>query len=300
VKLEFIKAGLQTSIQDQGRKGLMHLGISASGAMDQRAMLMANWLLGNQPNSPIIEITQLGPIIRCHGELKVAICGAEFELQLNQQPVASHQVIKLHDQDILSFNRLKQGARAYLAFCGELEIAKQLGSYSTHITAGYGGFKDRQLVDGDELFIQQRALKVTRKLKSKSFPQYSGNYLIRCVNSVETTLFTQIQREYFFSQSFRVSSMSNRMGVRLEGQPVTLHKPIEIISTGLVQGSVQVPPSGLPIISSVDGQTIGGYPRIAGVISSDLSLLGQLKAGDKIRFTLVDLDFAYQSLARDH
>lgn len=286
---EFIKAGLQTSIQDFGRTGLQHLGVSKSGAMDPRAMHMANWLIGNSPDAPVLEITQIGPILIAHAKVTVAICGAEFELTLNNKPISGCQPIVLTPNDKLAFGRLIQGARAYLAIRGSFDLAQQLGSYSTHLTAGFGGYKNRQFVDGDKLYFTSRPAVKARQLSQKIRPSYSGNYLLRCVDSLESDQFTSNQKDKFLSNSYQVSPNSNRMGIRLKGEPILSSLPIEIVSTGLTQGSIQIPADGMPIISSVDGQTIGGYPRIANLIASDLPLLGQLKAGDKIGFALVDL-----------
>lgn len=297
---EFIKAGLQTSIQDSGRIGFQHLGVSKSGAMDPRAMQLANWLLGNSPDSPVLEITQIGPVLIAHAKVSIAICGAEFELTLNNQSINGRKAIVLNPNDRLVFGRLKQGARAYLAIRGSFDVNQQLGSYSTHLTAGYGGYKNRQLLDGDKLYFTTKPAIKERQLSQRKRPTYSGNYLFRCVDSLESAQFTRNQKDQFLSNSYQISPNSNRMGIRLTGKPIPNSTPVEIVSTGLTQGSIQIPADGMPIISSVDGQTIGGYPRIANVIAGDLPLLGQLKAGDKISFALVDLLTASEINAKSY
>jgi len=300
MSLQFIKAGLQTSIQDLGRSGLMHLGISKSGAMDHNAMKLVNWLLGIPLDSAVFEITLIGPTIKFSQTMSIAITGARFELFLNGNMVFNDEVIHVESGDVLEFDRLQQGARAYLAFTGELDMPPMLNSYSTHLTCSFGGYNNRQLKNNDSIDIQDSTTAPAKKLPNHLKGYYSGNYLIRCVPSVETNQFNQSQLQQFFNQVYRVSADSNRMGVRLVGNPIETQSSIDITSSGLTQGSIQIPPSGVAIISSVDGQTIGGYPRIANVISADLPILGQLKAKDKINFSLIDLDYADQLFSQSN
>ncbi len=292
MSMHFIKAGLQTSIQDLGRHGLMHWGVSNSGAMDNNSMNLVNWLVDKPIESAVIEVTLIGPKIRFEKSMTIAVCGAQFDLYLNDNSVFNNETIQIKEGDVLKFDRLKQGARAYIAFSGQLQITPLLGSYSTHLTAKFGGFKNRQFYDDDLLEISSSSLSPDKKIAAKNEVIYSGNYLLRCTQSVESDRFSQRQSEQFFSQRYQVTPESNRMGIKLSGEPIEFEEQLEITSCGLSQGSIQVPPSGQPIISSVDGQTIGGYPRIANVISTDLPILGQLKAGDQLNFTLVSQDLA--------
>ena len=296
MSLTFIKAGLQTSLQDLGRQGQMHLGISNSGAMDPRSMKLANYLVGKPLNSPVFEVTLVGPVIRSESDIAIAICGAQFELAHNGNKVQCNQVVNLNKGDTLEFIRCQQGMRAYIAFTGELKIAPLMASHSTHLIANLGGLqgpiRDQQTLNiSDSYHLNQKSL------PKDLCPYYSGNYLIRCVPSIETSLFKSQQLNDFYQHPFQVSNEVNRMGIRLQGKAIKTNKAINITSSGLTQGSIQIPPSGLPIISSVDGQTIGGYPRIANVIAVDLPLLGQLRSQDKINFTAVSLDYADRQLA---
>lgn len=292
MSLHFIKAGLQTSIQDFGRIGMMHLGISKSGAMDLNSMRLANMLLGKPLDSTVFEITLVGPTIKFLKAMSIAITGAKFDLFLNGNIVFGDEVINVESGDILEFDHLNLGARAYLAFTGKLDIQPTMSSYSTHLTCSFGGFKNRQLKDDDIIDISNSVTISSKKLAKHLIAHYSGNYLIRCVSSVETEQFNPSQIRQFENQAYRVTADSNRMGVRLESAPIVFKSKIEITSSGLSQGSIQITPSGKAIISSVDGQTIGGYPRIANVISTDLPILGQLRANDKIKFTIIDLEYA--------
>lgn len=292
----FLKAGLQTCIQDLGRQGVMHQGISHCGAMDTQSFTAANWLVSNPINSPIFEICLVGPTIEFYKETKIAITGANFDVLLNGHPIDCYQAIKIKAGDTLTFGKLNGGARAYLAVSGLLEtvngheIKKVLGSYSTHITAKYGSCNGKAVQVGDSFTLSSNTNEnidqSTREWQTQHIPQFKGRYLIRCVKTVETDSFSEGQLTHFFQQKYSISAQSNRMGIRLSGEPLVFDKTIDIFSSGLTLGSIQIPPSGQPIISSVDGQTIGGYPRIANVISADLPLLGQLKPSDKVNFVL--------------
>jgi biotin-dependent carboxylase-like uncharacterized protein len=294
--MKFIKGGLLTSIQDLGRRGQMHLGIAQSGAMDPDSMRMANWLVGKPLDSAVFEITLSGPIIRFTENMSIAICGADFAIKLNEKTVSNDKSIHVLAGDSLIFGRLKKGCRAYLAFSGELDLQPILSSYSTHLTAGFGGYQGRQIKNADQLNITS-VYQADNKIIPKQFERvYTGHYLLRCIRSIESDLFDKQFTQRFYQQSYQVTSDSNRMGIRLENQYNNLDYSIEITSSGLTQGSIQIPPSGQPIISSVDGQTIGGYPRIANICSADLPLLGQLNARDKVSFVLIDKAYALKIL----
>ncbi|HFB64361.1 MAG TPA: biotin-dependent carboxyltransferase [Aeromonadales bacterium] len=292
MSIEFISAGLQTSLQDEGWVGLMHQGISQSGAMDAISMYQANWLVSKPLNSAVLEITLMGPTLKFHQNLTLAVCGARFELFLNDQQISMDETLKVNEGDILRFGQLKQGARAYMSFSAELELEPVFNRFSTHLTAGFGGFKGRSLQKNDRLKVKQVFEPARKKLAKEMIPAFSGHYLLRTVPAVETKQFTPGQLHDFYSQHFQVSTQSNRMGIRLQGGFFDkIHENRDnnsMISSGLLPGSIQIPPSGTPIISAVDGQTIGGYPRIAQVIAADVPLLGQLKAQDKVSFCQID------------
>jgi biotin-dependent carboxylase-like uncharacterized protein len=291
----FIKSGLQTSIQDFGRTGQMHLGVSHSGAMDKTSLSLANYLVGKPKDSPAIEITLIGPKIQFRSSMRIAICGANFDIYLNNDLIFNNETVDVMSGDTLEFDQLINGARCYLAFSCGINMKKQLNSFSTHVTAKIGGYRNRQIKDGDQLdFLSTHTPPVTKnKSLNSSFSQFfSGKYLLRCVESVESNLFSKIQTRQFLNSRYKINQQSNRMGIRLDGNKIQGSQNIKITSSGLTQGSVQITPNGLPIVSSVDGQTIGGYPRIANIISTDLSILGQLKAHDTISFELISCNQA--------
>ncbi|PAJ75787.1 hypothetical protein CJF42_03265 [Pseudoalteromonas sp. NBT06-2] len=302
MSLYFIKSGLQTSVQDCGRSGQMHNGISNSGAMDPIAMKLSNWLLSKPLDSAVIEVTLVGPKIQFENDMYIAITGAKFELYLNNQLIFNNKAIQIFTGDVLTFGTLQCGARAYIATSIDIDVAKLFNSYSTHLTVNFGGFYGRSLKKGDILALhlpKQKCL-YTNTLPKYVDNGYSGSYILRCTSSVETDLFTQRQQNDFSSKKYTVTANSNRMGIRLKEVAMGFEKPIDITSSGLMQGSIQITPSGLPIISSVDGQTIGGYPRIANVITADLAMLGQLKANDKVNFMLISNEKAIEVLKEQY
>ena len=230
----------------------------------------------------------------------ISITGAQFNLNLNDKPVAINSVIKIKSGDILTFGKLISGARAYLSVSHSIKVPKVFNSYATHLTANFGGFNGRAFKQGDKLETQAP---YNNQVDKRSLPKYVsnaylGSYILRCTASVETDLFTNTQIADFFNKKYIVNANSNRMGIRLNESALVFKQPIEITSSGLMQGSIQITPTGLPVISSVDGQTIGGYPRIANVITADLPLLGQLKAGDKVSFIFIPFNSAKKILAK--
>lgn len=304
MSIEVIKAGMQTSIQDLGRQGLMHQGIASSGAMDTFSMQVANKLIGNPTNHPVLEICLIGPALAFTQAMSIAICGATFELSVvngkGSQKVTNNQLIQIQAGDKLVFGKRQQGARSYLAFAAKLSIPKVLDSYSTHFLAQFGGLHGRQLITGDVIELTGCQIRAKTKILKQILPTYSGKYLLRCTSSVETEYFTTQQQRQFYTTKYTVTSASNRMGLRLQGSVLTDLPTQNITSSGLLTGSIQIPPDGLPIVSSVDGQTIGGYPRIANVISADLFALGQLVAGDQINFIQINIKQAHEILDNQH
>lgn len=296
MSLTFLKPGLQTSIQDLGRSGKMHFGINQSGAIDSLSLKLANWLVGNPLNAACLELTLVGPTIKFKVSTSIAICGAEFDIYHNGDLVFNDETIQVCKGDVLEFDKLRSGARAYLAVAGKLKCEKQFGSYSTHLMANFGGHQGRQIKTGDKIKVKDPELRDVKTLDKKLRLKYVGNYLIRFTEGVESEFFSQDAQQLFIRSEYKISADSNRMGLRLVGQPISTQIDKQIVSSGLVPGTIQIPSSGLPIITGVDGQTIGGYPRIGNVISADLPLLGQLKAGDKINWQFVEMDAAREFL----
>jgi biotin-dependent carboxylase-like uncharacterized protein len=189
MSLKFIKPGLQTSIQDAGRTGFMHQGISRSGAMDKVSMQLANWLVSNDINQAVLEIMLVGPMIEFTDSYSIAICGAEFELVFNDNLMTNNEVIHVNKGDVLEFKKLQKGVRAYLAIAGKLKVDEVFGSYSTHLTANFGGYKGRQIKVGDVLEITDKYQSNKRELPKEYRPTFNGSYLLRCVEGLEVDSF---------------------------------------------------------------------------------------------------------------
>lgn len=291
MSIEFIRAGLQTSIQDLGRKGQMHNGISHSGAMDPVSMQLANYLVGNAAGDAVLEITLVGPQIRFQQAMTIAITGALFELKLNQQILSPYQSYRIKPGDTLEFGKLKQGCRAYLACSAPFDLPSVFDSLSTHTIAGFGG---KVFADGDRLQCQNSRLAAAKMLPSQYRLNYSGHYLLRYTPGIEAEQFTTQHQQQLQQQDWQISAQSNRMGMRLSGDVLTHLPHKQMLSSGLLPGAIQIPTSGLPIISCMDGQTVGGYPRLGQIIQADLSLLGQVKGGDQIRLCPVGTKDAWQ------
>lgn len=278
--IHIIKPGLLTTVQDMGRRGFAHLGLSPGGAADTLAFRLANLVAGNDANAPALEITLLGPTLEFEVEATIAICGSRASTSL---PV--NEPIKVAAGERLNFGLILDGARAYLAVRGGLDVPEVMGSYSTFLPAHIGGFHGRALQVGDRLSIGKRASRNARKLSSAIaalLERRQGPILV--TPSLQSNWFDQKARGQFYEQPFTVTSQSNRSGVRLSGEPVKIICHNELITEGVPLGAIQVPPDGLPIILLVDQQTTGGYPKIANVIAAHLPRIGQLRPGDEVRF----------------
>lgn len=297
VSMHFIRAGLQTSIQDYGRPGLMHFGIPIGGAADPLSMKIANLLLGNPLNNPVLEITLTGPLIEFTCDVSIAITGAKFHTSLNNKAIENYKVIQIKHGDTLDFSELISGMRAYIGFSATISTPIILGSSATHLISGFGGQNNRAIESSDRVFFEDAWTVRPARLKREFQPNYDLLPLIRVVHGPEYSNFSREIIEQFSGNFFQVSAQSNRMGIRLS-PPINLNCEAltkssgQMISSGLYPGSIQIPSSGEPIISFIEGQTIGGYPRLAHVIRADLHRLGQLKALDKVSFQVINLESA--------
>lgn len=283
MSIKVLSAGLQTSVQDNGRFGSMHLGISRSGAMDSLAYRLSNYLVANPLHAPALEITLVGPCLAFECDTVIAICGANFSPSINNLGIQQSRPYCVKKGDILHLSGCRTGARAYIAIQGNWQLPQLLGSASTHTIADYGG----QIInDGERITIQPKLDSRLPVSSPQSIyqPCYTGNYVLRIVDSVETQLFTQQQQQHFAQQSLKVSVKSNRMGIRLSHSEVNATHIHSILSSGLAPGSIQMTTDGTTIITGPDGQTTGGYPRIANVIRADHDLLAQLRSHDTLTF----------------
>ena len=288
------RAGILTTVQDLGRTGRRSLGINPGGAMDRAAVRILNAVLGNDEGEAVLEMHYPGPGAVFEARALFAVGGADLAPMLNGEPLRMWTTVNAAPGDRLSFAEPRQGARAYLAISGGFGIEEWLGSKSTNLLAAVGGFEGRRLKAGDRLSFGPRAESGVPGITAgrSIVPHYSPHPTVRVLPGAEFALLTAKAEAEFREGSFTVTNDSNRMGYRLAGPRLHLLNRRELLSAAVDFGTVQLMPDGGLTVLMADHQTTGGYPRIAGVIEPDLSLLAQLMPGDKIAFHPVDTEEA--------
>ena len=299
-----LRAGFLTSVQDLGRIGFREFGVSFGGALDQHALHVANLLVGNVENAAGLEITLGGFRIRFDDERVIAWCGGDFDVRLGQTPLPSGHAARVRAGEELSINQPKIGCRAWLAISGGVDVPIILGSRATDLRANFGGIDGRALRDGDEIPFgkgRRSATVALEKVSSWSAPvewtrTAKGEPVLRFIRGADWKRFNDATIQRFTSEAFVVSSDSDRMGARLDGPELPRNDDVDLVSEAVAPGTIQVPPSGQTIVLLGDCQTIGGYPKIAHVITVDLPVAAQLRAGDTVRFHEVSLGEAHRLL----
>ena len=296
MSIKILKSGILTTVQDLGRTNFRRFGINPTGVMDITAARLINILLGNHENEAVLEMHFPSPEILFADKAFFALGGAEFSANLNEKPIENWRPYHAEKNDILRFPERKFGNRAYLSVKGGFEIKKWLGSASTNLTAKIGGFGGKALQKGDKIFFKQRATdnrqRTNIKISASLIPFYTRFPTVRVIESAEFELLKTESKEIFLNENFVISQNSDRMGFRLQGEPIYLSNYKEILSAAVNFGTIQLLPDGQLIILMADYQTSGGYPRIANVISADLPLLAQLGANDKVAFHLISSEEA--------
>jgi antagonist of KipI len=300
------RAGFLTSVQDLGRIGFREFGVSLGGALDLFALRAANLLVGNDEHAAGLEITFAGLRLHFQDERIVAWCGGEFDVRVGPTALPAGHACLVSAGDELKFGPPKIGCRSWLAISGGIDVPIVLGSRSTDLRASFGGFNGRALRDGDELFLGEfrrssRPVGTTERISLRTAPHdwvspARREPLLRFVRGVDVNRFSASSVQHFTSELFAVSPDSDRMGGRLDGPELKRVDESDLISEAVAPGTIQVPPSGKPILLLGDCQTIGGYPKIAHVITVDLGIAAQLRAGDRVRFSEVSLADAHRLL----
>lgn len=303
--LRVTAAGLLTTVQDLGRYGYGRFGLPVAGALDDGALRWANLLAGNDPGAAVIEVTFLGPTLTLEGERSVlaALTGANFGATLGGVALPPWRSFTLRPGDTLALGACRTGARGYLAVAGGIDVPAPFGSRATDTLGGIGGLEGRSLRPGDLLPLAppDGAARVEQALAPALIPQYGGAIRVRAVLGPQDDRFTEDAIVTFLSSPYTVTREADRMGMRLEGPPLTFHDGAvgaDIISEGVATGAVQVPAHGRPIVLLAAHQTTGGYAKIATVAGADLWLLGQARPGDTVRFRAVPLAEAQEALRR--
>lgn len=293
--IKIISAGLLSTVQDLGRFGVMKDGFTQSGAMDSYSMQIANRLCANEPNAPVIEMTMLGITARFMSERVFAVSGGRFEMTLNNEPIRTNKAYIAGQGDTLAIKGSKSGMRCYLAVNGGFDVPLFMGSASTNLKLGVGGFEGRRLMPNDEIKVKKAPMIDVTDREIDEFT-YDDVVRVRVVLGPQDDMFTKTDLAFFTQQRYTVTPNLDRMGIRLNGIALRGKDTLDIISDGIVFGSVQITKSGMPIILMADHQTTGGYAKIATVISADLPKLAQLKPYNKVCFDVVDVKKA-QDLA---
>ena len=286
--------GVLTTIQDEGRYGYEQFGMSPAGPMDQNAFRTANLLVGNPMGESALEATVLGPTLRFDADNVVAVTGADMGPALNGQPGPMYQAVAVKAGDQLKLGAAKTGCRAYIAFAGGLDVPQVMGSRATALQNQVGGYQGRKLAKGDRIGFRAPNPRLPLP-RTAPVPAPAGKEaVIRVILGPQDDMFTKEGIDTFLSQPYTVSKDFDRMGCRLEGAVIAHKQDGNIISDGMATGAIQVPTSGQPIIMLAERQTVGGYTKIATVISADLPLVGQRKTGDVIRFQAVSVEEAHR------
>lgn len=309
MKLNVRHAGFLTSVQDLGRRGFRRFGVSVGGALDPHALRIANLLVENDEGAAGLEITLGGFRAQFDDHRLVAWCGGGFDVRIGSTALPSGHVGRIQSGEELVVNPPRIGCRAWLAISGGIDVPNVLDSRSTDLRADFGGLDGRALRAGDVIPLaaemngahEVAALLAKDRVSGWSAPANwtmtaKEKPILRFVRGCEWAAFDPSAHQAFVDDAFTVSPDSNRMGARLEGSLLWRTEQRDLISEAVVQGTIQVPPNGKPIVLLGDCQTIGGYPKIAHVITVDLAVAAQLRPGDCLHFREVTLPEAHRLL----
>jgi KipI family sensor histidine kinase inhibitor len=294
--IEVVEPGLLTTVQDRGRAGHRRIGVSGAGPMDSCAHAAANRALGNPEGDAALECTVTGPSLLFLAPVRFAVAGADLGTVLERAdlglwPVPQGAAVRARPGNLLRFVARRSGCRAYVAFLGGIDVPPVLGSRATDLQSGFGGLGGRALAAGDRLVL---GTPTSEAAGVDSRPETRGaTVTVRVVLGPQDDHLDPASLTRFLAASWRVGPTSDRVGCRLEGEALRHRGPVEILSDGMVPGSIQVPPDGRPIVMMADGPTTGGYPKLATVVRSDLPRLAQLVPGEgEVRFEAVSIEDA--------
>ena len=290
---KILRAGINTTFQDRGRNNLYHLGIPFSGAMDNRNFLLANKLVGNKLESPVIEFAYQGPLLKLNGDkINITITGdVVFKLKKKDNEIDGncYETYLLEHGDEINILSTNKSVYGYLAINGEFDIKFQWGSCSINTKANIGANNGKKLANGEKINISKINL-----IQDKKKINYLNSRIenIRVIKGTNFDYFSEEGKNFFFNKEFTVSKFSDRMGMRLEGPKIQNIVNTNIKSEGLIKGAIQVPADGNPIIMLSDHGTIGGYPKIGVIATVDYDRLVQISPGSKIKFKEIELSNA--------
>jgi antagonist of KipI len=299
--IHVLKPGLSTTVQDRGRFGYAHLGISPCGAADALSLRIANRLAGNDEFAPALEMTLLGATLEFERSAIVAVSGANCDCKVGQYRVPHNAAVNIPAGGVLQCGSTVGGARSYLAVQGGLDVPLVMGSSSTDVRGGFGGMEGRRLQAGDVIRIGKADGRSPGRLRGGACDELVRSGPIRVTRGAQNDWFSPEAWATFLATAYSVSEQSDRAGLRLRGQPVNSREQRQMLTDGIPLGAVQIPQDGQPIILFVDQQTTGGYPKIANAVAADMHRIGQICPRDTLRFEEVPVADAIEALrAQQH
>lgn len=294
--IRVLDPGPQTTVQDLGRRGYLRYGIPESGPVDRAAFVLANRLVGNPDGAAGVECTLAGPRIEMLRAGAIAATGAEMPLSVNDREAPRWRALPVRAGDVVRLGPARSGVRGYLAFAGGLDVPPVLGSRSTYLRGGLGGYNGRALQRGDELGGGAAGPPPGRAVRPAAVPRYDTEAEIRVILGPQADRFTPGGIAAFLEGPYEMTPRSDRMGARLRGPRIEHARGHDIVSDGIPLGGVQVVGDGQPIVLLVDRQSTGGYTKIAAVCSFDIGRLGQVRPGERLRFRAIGVDAAHALL----
>jgi antagonist of KipI len=294
--IRVVKPGLFTTVQDRGRYGYAHLGISPAGAADALSLRIANLLVGNDENAPALEMTLLGATLEFAEVVVIAVCGAGCECKVGQQRLVANTAVEVTAGSVLQCGSTTDGARCYLSVQGGFDVPPVMDSYSTDIRGCFGGVEGRRLQTGDVLRVGKVNGLRSRRLRGDALNWLQHEGPIRVTRGAQHDWFSSETCAQFLATPYTVSEQSDRAGLRLKGEAITPQEQRQLLTDGIPLGAIQVPQDGQPIMLFVDQQTTGGYPKIANVIAADMHRVGQLRPRDEVRFAEVSVAEGVEAL----
>lgn len=298
--IKILTPGGFTTVQDKGRFGYQDRGVPVSGVLDSFAANLANFLVGNPEKAPVLEITVTGPSFEIKKEMDIALTGGKMQIKVNDKSMDQWNSIRVKPGDIVSIGQVTSGCRSYLGFSGGILVPEVMESFSTYARGRIGGFKGRPLQKEDILeTCDVSLLKKKRNLPLDLIPAYPDQVTVRVIKGPQDDYFDKGLKTLFESP-YMVTPKADRMGYRLHGKSILIKKgmPKSIVSEPSMPGSIQIPQDGQPIILLVE-QTVGGYAKIATVISRDISVIAQTTPGDTIQFEEIDLNTAHSLIKEE-
>jgi antagonist of KipI len=307
MSLNIIKTGIMDTLQDAGRYGYAAAGINPGGAMDKYAAAVANFLVGNKKEQPVMELHFPAAQIIFQEPALIAICGADLSAAVHDEAIPCWQPVMVKRNSVLHFQKWKWGARAYLAVHGGFNIPTWLGSYSTNLKAAAGGYFGKALKKEDVIELSSTSLDVSRLVALGQYsctmgwgvyqPSiYANASQLSVLPGPEWNMLNESSKKLFTEAAFTIDHKSDRMGCLLNGPPLRAQEITEMVSAGVDFGTIQLLPNGKLMILMADHQTTGGYPRIGNIIGAHLPKLAQLPPGGDIHFQFTDIHTAEQLL----